>query len=782
MPRLRALLRWTLRLTALLVGVGLLILVIWGLPFWRRTTAEVRKLADAHTRYELSHPNWSFPARVWSAPAPLDQPRERLLKHARIRAYEEVCPPERPGQICPSTGEVLPRGGRFPEGVQPEGLEGWSRELALEPVLLGWLIGPDGELREHLPVEEAPEHLLAALIAAEDQAFMEHGGIKLTSIVRAAWANLRGVGVLQGGSTLTMQAVRILRPRTRGRTLTRKAWETVAALELDRHLGKQGVLQVYLDGPYLGQSGNLSVCGFQAAAWHYFGVDARDLTLAQAATLTSILPAPGKFNPITSPEVAKERRDRTLRRMGEAGWDVTEALAEPIEAEAHPWPGFRYPAYLQATRAWAEDRYATDELYGAGLELHTALDVVAQEEGEAVIAERLTLLLSQLGRHYEQPLRAAAALVDPALGALVAVNDSGLDAATDFSRATQARRQVGSAFKPMVFALAFDQSYPVEGAPAEAPYSAARTLPNSWRNFKDAPDWHPRNVGGFYSATVSLAYALAWSQNIATASLLEELGGPERLIALVRRMGITAEHLPAEPGLALGQAELSPWEMARLVATFINGGRAVEGGPVLWVKDPTGRARYRRLPPSERVLSEEAATLTRAMMELVINWGTGGAARGAGGLPGVEGPAVGKTGTTDMEKDLWFVGGTPHHAGALWIGFDQPASVGASASDLAAPLWGWWMRAVSQDLPPADFQGAPLRRRAMCAYTGCSGAEGECVSMVVPFLEGTGPRPPCEDLVVEEKEKREGIWTRHDEEEEEDAEEEAAAPGGWGGG
>ncbi|MCB9796512.1 MAG: hypothetical protein H6741_27765 [Alphaproteobacteria bacterium] len=387
-------------------------------------------------------------------------------------------------------------------------------------------------------------------------------------------------------------------------------------------------------------------------------------------------------------------------------------------------------------------------------------------------------MLEQLGRRFDQPLRAAAALIDPASGALVAVHDSGLGSSTDFSRATQARRQVGSAFKPLVFALAFDRSYPLEGPPLEAPYSASRALPNAWRSFKDAPDWHPRNVGGFYSETVSLAYALSWSQNIATASLLEELGGAERLIALVRRFGVTAEHLPAEPGLALGQAELSPWEMARVVATFINGGLEVDGGPVLRVRDPAGQVRYQLDPPATRVLSEEAATLTRAMMELVINWGTGGAARGAGGMPGVEGPAVGKTGTTDMEKDLWFVGGTPHHAGALWIGFDQPASIGASASDLAAPLWGWWMRAVGEGLPPADFQGVPLRRRSMCAYTGCAGTEAECVSMVVPFLEGTGPRPPCPDIEVERKEHRQGLWAK--EEEAEEAVE--LAPAGWGAG
>ncbi|MCB9760606.1 MAG: transglycosylase domain-containing protein [Alphaproteobacteria bacterium] len=745
---------------AALVLLAALAWVVWGIPWWQGLKAEVAEAADAHVDFQVAHPGWSYPVRVWSAPAPLDLPPERLAAHARIRGYAEACPPVAPGSFCPNTGAVIPRGGRFPEGVQPPGVEGWTRPLALEPIRIGLLVGPDGELREHLPVDEAPAHLLAAIVAAEDQGFHEHAGVKFSSLVRAAWANARGVGVLQGGSTLTMQAMRIVIPRRRGRTLQRKVWETAAALALDAHLGKQGVLQVYLDGPYLGQAGNLSVSGFQAAAWHYWGIDARDLSLSQAAILASILPAPGRFNPITSPEEARTRRDRTLRRMEAAGWDVTDALAEPVSAIAHPWPADRYPSYLQETRRWLEENLDAATLYGGGLEVFTGLDVVAQEAGAAEIEARLPEMVAALGRRQEQPLRAAVALVDPVTGALAAVHDSGMSAATDFSRATQARRQVGSAFKPLVYALAFDRSYPLTGdAPSPPPFTAATPLPNQWRDFSMAPGWHPRNVGGFYSPTSSLAYALAWSQNIATAALLEQLGGPEPLIALAGRFGLPTDHLPHEMGLALGQAELSPLDMARVVATVSNGGLRVSGAPVLEVRDARGAVRHRLQPPSERVLSPEAAELTRALMQLVIDWGTGGAARGAAGRLGVRGPAIGKTGTTDQERDLWFVGATPHHAGALWIGFDTPASIGASASDLASPLWGWWMRAVEAGLAEGTFDGPKARVLRMCAYTGCRD-EGQCVTMPAPFLEGTGPYRQCPDVEVQEKEHHERLWDK----------------------
>ena len=171
MSRTRRILKGSLRVSLLFVVGFAVAFAVVAWPRWRSVELETRAMADAHRAHMVAHPGWSFPARVWSAPAELDLPEPRRLAHARARGYAEACPAEAPGTVCPETGTVVPRGGRFPEGVQPPGTDGWSRPLAMEPMLLGQLIGPDAEIREYMGIDDAPPHLVAALVAAEDNAF-----------------------------------------------------------------------------------------------------------------------------------------------------------------------------------------------------------------------------------------------------------------------------------------------------------------------------------------------------------------------------------------------------------------------------------------------------------------------------------------------------------------------------------------------------------------------------------------------------------------------------------
>lgn len=754
--------------------------LLW--PRWVSVRDATEALADAHVSHEVAHPGWSFPATVWSAPAPLDLPPERLVLQAKARGYAEACPPTRPGEVCSKDGAVIPRGGRFAEGVQPPGTEGWTRPLALEPVRFGALIGPDAELREHLPLAEAPEVLLAAILAAEDEDYYEHPGVDFRGLARAALINARGGTYSQGASTLTMQVVRNL-SQDKDKTLKRKVREAASAMALDGHLGKDGVLQIYLDAPYLGQDGSFSICGFRMAAKHYFGVDAKDLSLAQAATLAGILPAPGRFDPIRFPDRAKERRDMVLGRMANAGWDVREALAEPVVASAHERPVDGYPAYLQAVRSWMEQTIGPELLYGAGLDVWTALDLVAQQQSDELLPQRLRYLEQAVGRRGQAPLEVAGVVVSSRTGHLVAVHGGTQQAQTDFNRATQARRQPGSSIKPMVYALALSRTGP-DGKPL---LTASHSVRNHRAPFPDTNGWNPRNVGGGYTDTASLAYALAWSQNIATAALLAESGGPKAMIDFADKLGFDTRGWPLELGLSLGQAEVTPLEQARFVATIIGEGRLAGAWPVVSATDARGRSRFRTEGFGDPVMSAEAATLTRELMRGVINQGTGGAARGGGGFPGYGGPAIGKTGTTDSEKDLWFVGGTPDYSLALWIGYDQPARIGASASDLASPLWGWWARAVHQGMPPDEFQGSvQTSSRAICTITG-KRPNGSCPLIGAPFLPGTEPKEACSTSHPPPdpegaKKEYEGLWKRKAREEAEaeadTGEVEGAATGG----
>jgi membrane peptidoglycan carboxypeptidase len=718
-------------------ALGAAAIVAW--PRWVATRDTANAMVDAHVALEATHPGWSFPARLWSDSSAIEQPKARLLAQARARGYRELCPPAAPGDICPKTGDVLLRGGEFPEGRQPPGNTGWTRPLALEPVYLGGLVGPDAELREHLPREEAPAALIAAITAAEDEDFWTHHGVNVRGTVRAAWVNLTG-GQQQGASTLTMQVVRNL-SRDTERSMARKVREAASAVAIDDHLGKEGVLQMYLDAPYLGQSGGFSVCGFQAAARYYWGIEARDLSLAQAATLAAILPAPGRYSPESHPEEAKVRRDRLLRRMATLGWDtaaVDAAIAEPMGATPHAPAEGAYPAYQQATRTWLLETLPEATVYGAGLEVWTALDVAAQVATDVVIPEKVTFLERNVGRNGKAPLGAAAALLDTASGLLVAVHDGRMVGPTDFNRATQTRRQSGSSIKPLIYGLALSRLGD-DGHPA---LTAAHTLPNTPRTFPNTNGWRPLNVGNDYSPTSTLAMGLSWSQNIVAASLLEESGGPSKLVPFAERFGFDTRAWPHEMGLALGQAEVNPLEMARFVATIARGGELASARPVITAVDAAGRVRVPPVERGERVIPQESAAILRDLMRLVTTYGTAYTIKGVGGEPGFTSQAMGKTGTADDEKDLWFIGATPRYASAVWLGYDTPARVGGTAGDLASPLWGWWMRALHDGSKPEEFGEPVLERRPICTQTGLYG-NASCRIINAPFLPGTAPKGSC---------------------------------------
>ncbi|HEY3449740.1 MAG TPA: transglycosylase domain-containing protein [Myxococcales bacterium] len=724
-PRRR---RWLRTLLRLLLGLLVLCLVA-AFPatrlvqgWWRQSIV----LVDAHREHRIAHAGWSFPARVYSQAVPLTEPAWKLVAEARARGYSERCPTPGPGEFCEKSGAVVPRSGK-----------------ELEPLRLGWVVGPTGEVREHLPLSEAPKHLIDAIVAAEDREFREHKGVNFSAAVRAALANAREHSWSQGGSTLTMQVVRAM-VGEREKTIARKIREAVMALAVDEHLGKDGVLQMYLDAPYLGQRGGLSICGFQAAARHYFGKDAKDLTLAESATLAAILPAPARFAPDRYPERAKERRDRVLKAMEAAfGYDVVSAISSPMATVRTTSLDERFPAYLSATRSWLESHLSRDALYGSGLVVTVGIDVPAQLATEEVFPAKTRHLEGLLGKKPGM-LQSAGVLLEVATGRMLAVWGGSGDSSTGFNRATQARRQPGSSFKPLVYALALSQAPGPDGKPR---FTASSTEPNEIRLFKTPQgNWTPHNVTGEYTPTASLAYGLALSQNVATASLLQDLGGPMPLIDLAGKFGFDTSHFPAEMGLALGQGEVTPVEMAQMAAIVANGGRKVAGHPVLKIVDGSGADRTPALPKSEQILAPESAALLRELMRLVVDFGTGGPVRGVGEEPGYKGPVMGKTGTTDLERDAWFVGATPRWSAVVWLGYDQPQQLGGSASDLAAPLWGWWLgRLTRHEAPLPTFPETPkLSHKWICTISGKLSSP-TCQGIYAPFVPGTEPKLTCED-------------------------------------
>ncbi|MFA6034337.1 MAG: transglycosylase domain-containing protein [Myxococcota bacterium] len=735
----------------IVISLCLFLITIAAVGFWfvNNTFARTVRIAEDHTAFRVTHPGWSFPSMVYTSPATLEGSKERMKIHARARGYVEACPPKLPGSWCPKSGDYHLRGGEFPEGKMPAAIaragekpQGWTVPAAFEPVLMGMLLGPLGEWRVHISPDAVPKNLVASLLASEDANFRSHHGVDFAALLRAGTKNVRDKQYSQGGSTLTMQVVRNF-TGSKQRTLGRKAAEIVAALSLDHYLGKDRILAAYLDIPYLGQRGSVSVCGFAAAAWHYFGVPVQDLTLSQAATLVGILPSPARFSPFTAPEAAIERRNLVLDRVGKLGLmppaEVAAARAEKLVVSEGPMPEERYPGYLGAVRSFLLQKLGPDAVYGAGLHVFTGLDVAAQEQSDRLLDERVKMFEGMLPVHRREPLQAAAVAIVPESGRVVALY-AGRNATSDgFNRATQARRQGGSAFKPVVHAAAYD----LRDESGKPRYTPATSMPNSLRDFKTPGRiWRPRNVGGEYTLRASLDYALVWSQNIATASLLEDMG-IGNLTRFAERAGFDTGGWPGELGLALGQGEVTVAEMARFCAMVANGGMKVDFFPVELATDAAGKVRLSRPEPGPRVMRPGDTGIVRLLMQQVVNSGTGGHVRGAGGYGGYGGPMMGKTGTTNKERDLWFIGGSPDYSGALWIGFDEPAGMVSSASDVAAPLFGWWQRALHTGMPQRDFPAIPgIISRQVCNISGKRPVSG-CPSLPAPFLEDTAPTAAC---------------------------------------
>ncbi len=743
----------SLLLVLLMIGVGISVY-----PTIQQMDTDIEQLVRDHQDLKISHPGWSFPGTLYSAATPLDVPKKHRIAHAQIRNYTPQCPATDPGSYCDKDGMVIPRGGIFPEGEQPTDLTKWTRPLAMEPIELGPLIGSDAEIRYHLPLEETPPHLIAALLHSEDATFYEHSGVNFLAFARAVIANLQGGGYAQGASTITMQVVRNL-TQDKEKNIKRKLREVLQALLMERHFSKDEILQLYLDMPYLGQDGSFSICGFAAASQFYFQKDIRDVNINEAAILVGILPAPAAYRPDKYPAKSQQKRDRVLNLLKKAGWNVEGALSSGIPiASVSPLSKFRFPAFAQASLSWLEDHLETQTLYATGLQVFTSVDIVLQERTEKLFEDKLAFFMKELRLPKDPGMQGAAVLIDPENGYLKAIYGGDISSPYDFSRATQARRQAGSSFKPLVYALAFSQ----RTEDKTFKWNAFDTVPNERRTFPNTNGWRPRNNGGKYSPTSTLAKGLTKSENIATASLLEALGGPTELITFANDLGFKTDKYPQELGLALGQAEVTPLEMGTFVAMLANGGSQVYGQPVTHAIDKNGDNHIYVTGRGGRILSEEATALTRDIMRLVILQGTGGASRGALGELGFRGNAFGKTGTTDQNKDLWFVGSSTLMSGALWLGYDKPLNMKGSASDLAAPLWGWWMREMHRGLDvPKDFTGLKTKAKYVCGVSG-KYRNATCKTMPIPTVSGQRPRGRCTENhpAPDPNKQYQGLWKR----------------------
>ncbi len=540
------------------------------------------------------------------------------------------------------------------------------------------------ENRQIVPLTDIPPILRQAVIAIEDERFYSHRGVDPRGIIRALWRNVREGELVEGGSTITQQLARNLF-LSQERTATRKIAEILLALEIERRLTKEEILERYLNQVYFGQG----AYGVEIAARVYFGKPAKAMTLPEAALVAGLVRAPSIYSPYRNFALAKSRQETVLTRMAAlgniSGAEAARARGAKITlapASSAGLAGIRAPYFVSYILTRLLETYGEDLVYKGGLQVYTTLDIRMQALADRAIragienAKRRKLNASQ----------GALVALDPNTGAIRAMI-GGLDfASSQFNRAWQARRQPGSAFKVFVYTTAIARGIP-----------PTRILDDSPVTYKivGAPDWTPKNYDGTFSGPITLRRAIEKSINVAAAKMISELG-PQQVVETARKMGIES---PLQPhlSLALGSADVTPLEMARAFATLANGGLRVEPLSILKVTDARGKVLEEHRPRREVGLPSEVAYVMTDLLKGVIQSGTGRAAN-------IGRPAAGKTGTTDDYRNAWFIGYTPNLATAVWVGNDDNSPMNRVVGGvIPAETWAAFMKPATEPLPADDW-------------------------------------------------------------------------------
>jgi penicillin-binding protein 1A len=602
------------------------------------------------------------------------------------------------------------------------------------------------ERRIVVPLARVPATVAGAFLAVEDRRFFRHHGVDWRRAVGALVRDIKDMGFTQGFSTLTMQLARNVFPEhlSRAKTLPRKAWEIMLARQIEKEFSKQEILEMYLNQIYLGNG----LYGVEAAAHGYFGRQATELTLAQAALLAAIPKAPSTYDPRRNPMAAIDRRNLVLSIMVDAGVATSEeaerAMAEPLGLVPPPEAQGDAPYFVAEVRRELRERFGADADQD-GLKVFTGIDGAMQSAArDDLLAQLERVEAGDLGnftgpkcgaRGGEEPagcLQGLFVAVDTRTGDVLALVGGRNFAASQFDRVTQAKRQPGSAFKPFVYATALAQGIPI-------------TTQLLGPGMQDAEgDYRPADHVAD-SVSVDLREGLKISSNRAAVALGERVG-VQNVVRTAQSMGLSTP-IPPYPSTFLGAAEVIPLEMVAAYTAFANGGIQVHPRLIRRVEDSGGRVLYQSEVERAAVLSPEVAFLSTSLMKDVIDHGTGYRVRES--LPWAV-PAAGKTGTTNESADAWFVGYTPDVAALAWMGFDQPKRImrGADGGKLAAPVWGKVMAGYYKEHPvPADWQ-PPAGVISVAVDVGT----GQLATDACPpdqvrnewFVQGTEPATYCE--------------------------------------
>ena len=616
---------------------------------------------------------------------------------------------------------------------------------AFQPAAITRIYSADKELlselftekRQPVPLDVMPWQLKKAILATEDAKFYDHPGVDVQGIMRAIIRNIMAGDYVEGASTITQQLAKtlFLTPR---KTILRKLKEAFLAFQIERRYTKDEILELYLNQIYFGSG----AYGVEAAASIFFGKTVADLTLEESALIAGMPKSPSRYSPLVNKPLAKKRRNIVLHQMA-ANQVITQAQfdsakAAPVRLAPRKERRPKAPYFVAHIARLLERELGETALYKQGLSIYTTLDYTMQKAAERAVHRGVRNLAERMKRRGLPDSRLQAALVclDVDRGEILALVGGRDYDQSPFNRATMALRQPGSAFKPLVYALAIEKGFSQNDMLWDAPVAYKSGVKNQ--------DWAPTNFSQKYMGEITFRKALALSKNIPAVRLLNRLG-PVTAIDFAHKMGITSPLAP-DLSLVLGTSEVTLLELTAAYATFPRGGIWIKPYGVTEVLDRQERNVWRQTPVKQAVMSSEGAAVVTDMLVAVIQEGTGRKALS------LDRPLAGKTGTTDQFRDALFVGFSPAIALGVWVGLDDHKTMGKNETGARAalPIWIDFIEQLLTDLPYENFdlpEGVVQVR--MDADSGLLASPSCPRAVTAVFRKGNEPTAYCDHRAEE---------------------------------
>ena len=583
------------------------------------------------------------------------------------------------------------------------------------------------EKRDPVPLEVIPSYLTKALVATEDRNFYQHSGIDLKSIFRAILKDIRAGKFIEGASTITQQLAKtlFLTPR---KTLLRKIKEAFLAFQIERRYTKDEIIALYLNQIYFGSG----AYGVESAARIFFGKSVKDLGLAECALLASLPKAPSRYSPLINKDLALTRRNIVLRQMKETGiiteTEFNRAKQDPLHLAEQHHNLLKAPYFVNQVKNFLEKTVGSSRLYKGGLTVVTTLDFKLQKAAELAVENGLSELEKRMKRNGIKTPDPQCGLVslNVQTGGILAMIGGRNYSKSPFNRAENARRQPGSAFKPVVYAYAIEKGFSQSKSILDAPVV--------FRAGDRKKDWRPENFSGGYKGEMTLRKALALSENIPAVRLIEMLGASS-VAMFGHALGIESTLYP-NLSLALGTSEVTLMNLTAAYTVFPNKGELIKPYGVMEVVDRRGRVVWRVKPQKKVVMSRVGASIITDMLWGVIQEGTGKRARV------IKRPVAGKTGTTNNFKDALFIGFSPSIATGVWVGQDSFNTLGKgeTGAKAALPIWIEFMDKALFGKPIQYFDiPDAVVKVPMDPTTGCRVTDDSPHAVSALFKKGTEP-------------------------------------------